>query len=209
MAGARCEIEIGRLQAAEQAAAAGLLARAFESNPLNLAAIRSPDPDRRRRCNAQSMRCLLPVAEVHGLVLAASLGGQLAGVLVAAPPDAYPFPPPALWPRLRTLFTQGLAVAGRWREAFETLDARHPSSAHWYLGTLGVEPSLQGRGVGSALARSWLVRVDRDGATAYLETDRPENLPFYARLGFTLQAEFRVLGARVTAMERAPRAEVR
>jgi len=209
MAGARPEIEIGRLQAPEQPAAALLLARAFESNPLNLAAIRSRDPARRRRCNAQSMRCLLLVAEVHGLLLAASLGGQLAGVLVAAPPHCYPFPPAALWPRLRALFTQGLAVAGRWREAFETLDARHPSSAHWYLGTLGVEPSLQGRGVGTALARSWLVRVDRDGAAAYLETDRAENLPFYARLGFSPQAEFHVLGTRVTAMERAPCGEVR
>jgi ribosomal protein S18 acetylase RimI-like enzyme len=209
MAGARCEIEIGRLRVPDQPAAALLLARAFESNPLNLAVIRSQDPARRRRCNALSMRCLLPVAEVHGLVLAASLGGKLAGVLVAAPPDRYPFPPAALRPRLRALFIQGLAVARRWREAFDALDARHPTTSHWYLGTLGVEPSLQGRGVGTALARGWLVRVDRDRAAAYLETDRAENLPFYARLGFSPLAEFRVLGAPVTAMERAPCAEVR
>jgi GNAT superfamily N-acetyltransferase len=110
---------------------------------------------------------------------------------------------------MRTVFIQGLTVARRWREAFESLDARHPTAPHWYLGTLGVEPSLQGRGVGTALTRSWLARVDPDGLLAYLETDRAENLPFYARFGFQPVAAFRVLGVPVTAMERAPRAEVR
>jgi len=151
----------------------------------------------------------LPVAMAHGLVLAASLDGQLAGVLVAAPPLFYPFPPAPFWPRVRAVLIQGFAVARRWREAFESLDARHPTSPHWYLGTLGVEPSLQGRGVGTALMRNWLARVDPDGLAAYLETDRAENLPFYERFGFRPAATFRVLEVPVTAMERAPRAEVR
>lgn len=203
------KIQIERLRARDEGAAAALLARAFESNPLNLAAIQSPDPARRRSCNLQGMRCLLPVARLHGLVLSAWLEGELAGVLVAAPPFSYPFPPPPVWPRLRTAFIQGLAVARRWREAFESLNARHPTTPHWYLGTLGVAPSLQGRGVGRALGRTWLARVDPDGVPAYLETDRAENLPFYARLGFRPVAAFPVLGALVTAMERAPGAEVR
>jgi ribosomal protein S18 acetylase RimI-like enzyme len=203
------KIEVDALQAQDEPLAAALLARAFESNPLNLAAIQSPNAARRRRCNLQGMRCLLPVATAHGLVLAASLDGQLAGVLVAAPPFSYPFPPAPFWQRMHTVFSQGLAVARRWREAFESLDARHPTAPHWYLGTLGVEPSLQGRGVGTALTRNWLARVDPDGLAAYLETDRAENLPFYARFGFRPVAAFPVLGAPVTAMERAPRAEVR
>jgi ribosomal protein S18 acetylase RimI-like enzyme len=110
---------------------------------------------------------------------------------------------------MRAILRQGLGVAHRWREAFERLDARHPAAPHWYLGTLGVDPGFQGMGVGTALARSWLARVDHDGVAAYLETDRAENLPFYGRLGFRTVASFPVLGAPVTAMERAPRAEVR
>ena len=203
------KIEIEGLRAQDEPLAATLLARAFESNPLNLAAIKSPDAARRRRCNLQGMRCLLPVAMAHGLVLAASLDRQLAGVLVAAPPLSYPFPPAPFWQRMRAVLIQGLAVARRWREAFESLDAHHPTTPHWYLGTLGVEPSLQGRGVGTALMRNWLARVDPDGLAAYLETDRAENLPFYARFGFRPVAAFRVLAVPVTAMERAPRAEVR
>src|SRR5271167_1024860 len=101
------KIEIESLRARDEGAAAALLARAFESNPLNLAAIQSPDPARRRSCNLQGMRCLLPVARVHGLVLSARLAGELAGVLVAAPPFSYPFPPPPVWPRMRTAFIQG------------------------------------------------------------------------------------------------------
>ncbi|HTF35917.1 MAG TPA: GNAT family N-acetyltransferase [Myxococcota bacterium] len=209
MVEARPKIEIDELRAPGEPLAAALLARAFESNPLNLAAIQSPDTARRRRCNMEGMRCLLPVARVHGLVLAASLEGQLAGVLIAALPFSYPFPPAPFWARMRAVFIQGLTVARRWRETFESLDARHPTSPHWYLGTLGVEPSLQGRGVGTALAKDWLARVDPDRVAAYLETDRAENLPFYARLGFRPVAAFQVLGVEVTAMERAPRAEVR
>jgi ribosomal protein S18 acetylase RimI-like enzyme len=203
------KIEIQELRAQDQEQAAALLARAFESNPLNLAAIQSSDVARRRRCNLHGMRCLLPVARAHGLVLAASLEGRFAGVLVAAPPDSYPLPAPPLWPRVRALLSQGFGVARRWREAFESLDARHPRVPHWYLGTLGVEPALQGRGVGTALARRWLTRIDSDGVAAYLEIDRMENLPFYARLGFRPVADFHVLGTPVTAMERAPRAELR
>jgi len=209
MAGAPPELQIAGLGAQDGELAAALLARAFEGNPLNLAAIRSPDAARRRRCNLQGMRCLLPVARTHGLVLGASLEGRLAGVLVAAPPYSYPLPAPPLWPRVRALLSQGVGVARRWREAFESLDAHHPRAPHWYLGTLGVEPVLQGRGVGTALARSWLTRIDSDGVAAYLEIDRRENLPFYARLGFRPVADFHVLGIPVTAMERAPSAEVR
>ncbi|HKE09939.1 MAG TPA: GNAT family N-acetyltransferase [Myxococcota bacterium] len=209
MAEAPPELQIAGLGAQDGELAAALLARAFEGNPLNLAAIRSPDAARRRRCNLQGMRCLLPVARTHGLVLGASLEGRLAGVLVAAPPYSYPLPAPPLWPRLRALLSQGVGVARRWREAFESLDAHHPRAPHWYLGTLGVEPVLQGRGVGTALARSWLTRIDSDGVAAYLEIDRRENLPFYARLGFRPVADFHVLGIPVTAMERAPSAEVR
>src|SRR6516225_3448190 len=94
------DLQIADLRAQDGEPAAALLARAFESNPLNHAAIRSPDAARRRRCNLQGMRCLLPVARTHGLVLAACLEGRLAGVLVAAPPHSYPLPAPPLWPRL-------------------------------------------------------------------------------------------------------------
>jgi len=59
-----------------------------------------------------------------------------------------------------------------------------PTTPHHLLAALGVLPSERGRGMGSALLAPMLGRADRDGVDAYLETSAPDNLPFYARLGF-------------------------
>jgi GNAT superfamily N-acetyltransferase len=208
---------IGPLVDADRAAAARVLAAAFRDNPLNTAAIRTRDPQRRLRCNLHGSLALLPSAQRHGLVLVAHGGGGLAGVqvahgggavagvLVAVPPYAYPLPPPPPLQRLRALLAQGLGVARRWAEVFQALDAVHPSQPHWYLGTLGVDPARQGRGVGRALLASWLSRVDAEQLPAYLETDREGNVAFYARAGFHVVGETSVLGVRVWPMWRPAR----
>jgi len=200
--------EIAPLAVTERGAAVDLLARAFQDNPLNLAAIASARARRRRRSNAHGMRMLLPVAATHGLVLAAHAGGVLAGVLVAAPPNAYPFPAPRLGARLWGVLGQGVRVAARWREVFDALDAHHPREPHWYLGTLGVAPEAQRRGVGTVLAARWLDIVDAAGLPAWLETDRSENVGFYAGLGFAVVDELDVIGVHVFRLRRARRGEI-
>jgi len=182
-----------------------VLSRAFRDNPLNVAVIGGGSA-RRLAANACGTRALLPVAQTHGEVWVARAAGRVVGGLVSAPPLRYPLPPPAPLARLRCLLGQGWRVAGRWAEVFMALDALHPSEPHWYLGTLGVEPTEQGRGVGTALLRHWLARVDADGADAYLETDRADNLAFYARAGFRLVQETEVLHTRVWCMHRPTRA---
>jgi ribosomal protein S18 acetylase RimI-like enzyme len=97
---------------------------------------------------------------------------------------------------------QGWQTASRWGEVFELLETLHPKEPHWYLGTLGVDPSFQNRGVGAALLSSWIAGVDRDGATAYLETDTARNISFYERAGFTLDGETSILGVPVWCMRR-------
>lgn len=181
-----------------------VLARAFCSNPLNRAVVRSDDPDRCIRSIRHSMRALLPTAHLHGQVLVATLTGEVAGGLVASPPGRFPLPPPPLMDRLRFLKRQGWSVARRWELVFETLDALHPAEPHWYLGVLGVDGIAQSRGVGAALLSRWLVGVDRDGVPAYLETDRERNIRFYERAGFSLEGETSVLGVRTWRMKRAP-----
>lgn len=59
-----------------------------------------------------------------------------------------------------------------------------PREACWYLGAVGVMPNRQGQGLGSALLASMLKRCDRQGLPAYLESSNPDNVSFYARLGF-------------------------
>lgn len=55
---------------------------------------------------------------------------------------------------------------------------------HHYLSILGVDPDHQGQGIGGALLRPMLQRADHEGAVCYLETTRPQNVPFYERHGF-------------------------
>lgn len=59
----------------------------------------------------------------------------------------------------------------------------------WYLRALGVEPSLQGRGIGGALLAHGLARADRDGLPCYLETMNERDLRFYERHGFRIAHE--------------------
>jgi N-acetylglutamate synthase-like GNAT family acetyltransferase len=90
--------------------------------------------------------------------------------------------PPMLWlhrgslRRAQTIF----AIAHR----------AHPKhEPHWFLSVLGVDPTAQGTGVGSALLAPVLERCDEQGLPAYLETTKPENVAFYARHGFTVRDE--------------------
>lgn len=190
------------LLAREREAAVQLLARAFCDNPLNVAVIGSSDPVRRLLVNAHGLRSLLPIAQAHGRVRARRDDGVLAAVLISAPPDAFPLPPPSLARRLRSAFGQGLRVARRWAVVFETLAPLHPPEPHWYLSTLGVDPIRQHHGIGQALLADWLADVDRDARAAYLETDRPENVTFYARAGFALLGETRIFSVPVWRMLR-------
>jgi ribosomal protein S18 acetylase RimI-like enzyme len=193
------------LAAHERAEAIRLLAEAFADNPLNVAVI-GGSRSTRVRSNAAGIRAVLPTAERCGHVRVARDGGVPCGVLIAAPPGAYPFPRPSAPALLRSLVGQGLRVAGRWREAFEALDAVHPRDPRWYLSLLGVAPARQGRGFGGALLDAWLARVDDDGLPAWLETDREANLAFYGARGFGVEHELRVLGARVWCLGRPARA---
>jgi GNAT superfamily N-acetyltransferase len=178
-----------------------MLARAFRDNPLNVAVI-GADPERRLRCNLLGLRASLPVARERAQVWVARGEGRPRAALVALAPGAYPLPPPAWAARLRCLAGQGWRVARRWAEVFAALDAGHPAEPHWYLGTLGVDPPEQRRGRGRALLAAWLGTLSGDGRPVHLETDRRENLAFYAGAGFAVERELRVLGVPVWCMRR-------
>ena len=70
----------------------------------------------------------------------------------------------------------------------EQMDAAHPRFAHWYLPWLAVRPERQGAGLGAALLREGLERVDADGLPAYLETPNRRTIPLYERHGFAVTA---------------------
>jgi GNAT superfamily N-acetyltransferase len=69
------------------------------------------------------------------------------------------------------------------------MDEAHPRFPHWYLPWLGVDPALQGQGLGGELIKHCLRIVDRDHLPTYLETPNPRTIPFYERYGFELTGE--------------------
>jgi ribosomal protein S18 acetylase RimI-like enzyme len=73
--------------------------------------------------------------------------------------------------------------------ALTTVERHHPGEPHWYLSYLGTDPVVQGRGLGGALMRSRLDRCDREGTTAYLESSKESNIPFYENFGFRVTRE--------------------
>jgi ribosomal protein S18 acetylase RimI-like enzyme len=68
----------------------------------------------------------------------------------------------------------------------------HPTEPHWYLPYIGVDPTRQGQGHGSALLERGLSRCARDGLPAYLEASSPRNRALYERHGFQAFAEIQV-----------------
>jgi ribosomal protein S18 acetylase RimI-like enzyme len=64
-----------------------------------------------------------------------------------------------------------------------------PRQTHWYLGTIGTDPARQGTGVGTALLRVVLDRLDAAGVPAYLESSKESNLAFYGRHGFEVTGQ--------------------
>lgn len=86
------------------------------------------------------------------------------------------------------------------------VEKKHPHEPHYYLLALGVEPSLQGRSLGTQLMRPILERCDREGIPAYLESSKEVNVPLYERNGFKVTEEMTVPngGPKIWLMWRDP-----
>ena len=91
---------------------------------------------------------------------------------------------------------------------FGLFDEHHPQEPHFYLSLWATHREHAGRGLGSALIRDNLARIDAQRMPAYLESTNPANLPRYEALGFKPKAEFGPAGGPIiTTMWRDPKEE--
>lgn len=89
---------------------------------------------------------------------------------------------------------------------FEQMDEYHPHEEHWYLPLIAADPTKTGRGLGAALMKHALAKVDEAGLPAYLESSNPRNISLYERHGFEIMGEIQVGSSPVmTPMYRAAR----
>jgi GNAT superfamily N-acetyltransferase len=172
-------------------ALAATLSRAFVTDPVSEFLIPS---DRRRPAGLErffAVQMSLDLVRFGGVYT----NEDRTGGALWAPPGKPPVPP---WPMVRMLAAMFPYVAGphlaRTIRFIAEVEAIHPTEPHWYLATLGTEPSLQGRGIGSALLGPVLRRCDAGGRPAYLESSKEQNVPFYRRHGFEVTREVRLAG---------------
>jgi ribosomal protein S18 acetylase RimI-like enzyme len=109
--------------------------------------------------------------------------------------------PPA-WPQaLNEEWLRFLLSVPEFNDSLETYehicDAHQPDEIFYYLGVIGVQPSLQGKGAGKALLEHFCERsrADPKSRGIYLDTANPASLKFYFKNGFELCGEGALNGA--------------
>ncbi|EOM76448.1 GNAT family N-acetyltransferase [Rhodococcus rhodnii] len=183
-------------RADEVPAVAGLLAEAFESDPVMAAML--PDSGTRDRRLTRLFATEIGVHHLPGGAVDVAVGedGVMGGAAVWDPPGRWH---QGIGTQLRMLpgLVRALgprALAGaRMSQAFERA---HPTTPHWFLSAIGTGRSARGGGFGSALLRSRLEVVDRDAMPAYLESSNVANISYYERFGFEAYDEIELVPAR-------------
>ena len=199
--GRLADVTVGQATAAERHAIVGVVARGMRDNPLHIA-VYGDDPAVRLRRIARLFAGALGVLDLQ-LLVARRADGTVVGVCGMAPPGACR---PGvgkqlrLLPHLLALGPGTLGRTGRWMGAWKALDL---PERHWHLGPVAVDAGLQGQGIGSLLLAHYCERADAAGEVTYLETDKPSNVRFYERFGFTVIGELDVLGVPNWFMRRA------
>jgi ribosomal protein S18 acetylase RimI-like enzyme len=111
------------------------------------------------------------------------------GAALWLPPDVHPDEDMLIALLQRTVSEQ---IQKDFFPVLEQMGRYHPSEPHWYLPLMGVDPSQQGKGFGSALLHHTLMQFDRDNKLAYLESSNPRNIPLYKRHGFELLGSIQI-----------------
>jgi len=179
----------------------------MRDNPLHVRAFGPEAGERERVLTRQFSASLERQLDTGGVILGAFDPGAPHTILGAAAfvPPGHCQPSAVARARSLPALVGANGVARAWRTlvwAFEW-SRRDPETTHWHLGPVGVDRHAQGRGIGTMLLHAFGERMDALHATAYLETDKPENVPFYERFGFQVVADGTVLGVPNWFMIRA------
>jgi GNAT superfamily N-acetyltransferase len=184
-------IDLREASPAELPAAAQLLARGMCDDPM-YCTVFGADADHRRLRLLNLFAALLPLMGRPPLL--ALEAGRMVGVLGQFPPGTCRMP---ACQQLRFALALLSVNVGelwrlwRWVGASEARDLAEP---HWHLGPVAVDPGRRGEGIGSQMLQAFCARMDDRGEVAFLETDKPDSVRFYARCGFEVRDQGEVLG---------------
>ena len=191
-------VEVRAVSEREQQAVIDVITLAFSTDPMARWAY--PNPATYLAVMPETIRAFGSNGFAHGTVHLVDGGGAAAMWL---PPGVFPDSK-----RLEALIQQHAPQDRQtdMAQVFEQMESFHPKEPCWYLPLIGVDPTSQGRGYGSALLRYALEHVDRTGAPAYLESSNPRNVPLYERHGFEVLGSIQAGSSPTVApMLRRPR----
>ncbi len=197
---APADIAIRPIGPEEVLAAVEMLSRAFQDDPGAL--IVEPDPLLRPEATRSLFAPVVRAAQRWGHVVAAVRpDGTIGGVATWLPPGHETTSEAELadagWPEAVAAVP---AAAARNDPMIAFLEAQHERAIgrpHWRLEFFGVDPGLQGTGVGSRLLETGHAVADAGGEPCWLETFTRENVAFYERRGYRVVIEGMVPGTGV------------
>lgn len=162
-----------------------VLANAFLEDPIFGWLI--PSEHRRRSSLARFFEIQLKVLGIaQGSVWT---NDELTGAAICTPPGRWRFhEADALRHGVGLARTFGLLLP-RAGAFLQLVESRHVREPHHYIAYLGVEPDVQGQGLGASLLRPTLETCDREQLPAYIEATTERSAKLYERLGFVLRSE--------------------
>ena len=161
------------------------LERAFASDPMFTWMF--PDPSQRSRSLRMFLRVPLQYGLRYGHVTVSN--GGMAVAIWLPPGRAITVGGMIRCGMLSVPFNVGFRPFVRFVGADDVMGKFHKRfvpEPHWYLLIVGVDPDLQGRGLGSALVKEGLAKADESNCPCYLDTSEERNLAFYQREGFAV-----------------------
>lgn len=176
-----------------------LMARAFTDHVFHVAMFRQAS------FTLNEVMFRLGIGMVRGRKVVAVDGGAVVGFSHWAAEDLCQPPPTAMLRMLPGMLRGlGLRRAARMGRFFSMVSKHDPSEPHLHLGPVGVDPEVQGRGVGTALMEPYVEDLDGSGKAGFLETHGEDNVRFYRRFGFEVVGESELFGVANVFMRRPP-----
>lgn len=195
------DIQISALTPDDVDEVSWLLADSMCTNPNHMAIFKSIELPARQK--QQQMFEMVLRSEYNKTIIA-----KISGKIVAAMSyttcqhcQMSPIDILLLTPTLIRIFGRDLIPVLRWRMNWSKHDYKRK---HIHFGPLAVRNDFQGMGIGKLLLSHFCTHVDAADDTAYLETDKSENIALYERFGFKIIETDTLFGNQNWFMVRIP-----
>ncbi|MDF3026021.1 MAG: Acetyltransferase family protein [Fluviicola sp.] len=174
-------VEISKLNKPEIGEVSELLAKSMCTNPNHLAMFRSSN---RSVVKKQQRMFEMVLKNPDNKCFTARLDGAIVGVMCYSSSEKCQMNPLQMlvsFPRFIGIFGKYLFPVLKWRMKWAKHDCQ---TKHIHFGPLAVHSDFQGKGIGKALLTNFCEFLDITNQTAYLETDKEENVALYEKFDF-------------------------